>query len=340
MTEKSTSKSFHMGFPDLIRVSLGTAIVLGLLDSKLDAEPTTAYLMTYKLGKCLANCGFCPQAKASKSDSELLSRVSWPTFPTLSALTALSNTVKERKFRRICIQALTYPEVFSHLEALVKEIKKRSVIPVSISCQPINTQNIELLKKAGVDTIGIPLDAATEAIFDITKGKGTGNLYNWKNQFLLLKEAIAVFGKGNVSTHVIIGLGETEKEAAQVFQRCVDMGVLPGLFAFTPIRGTTLENNSPPELESYRRLQLARYLISQTKSEIEDIQFDVDGKITSYGLNNEVLDPIVESGLPFQTSGCPDCNRPYYNEKPSGPIYNYPKRLKKEEIARIKKQLI
>ena len=339
MTEKSTSKSFHMGFPDLIRVSLGTAIVLGLLDSKLDAEPTTAYLMTYKLGKCLANCGFCPQAKASKSDSELLSRVSWPTFPTLSALTALSNTVKERKFRRICIQALTYPEVFSHLEALVKEIKKRSVIPVYISCQPINTQNIELLKKAGVDTIGIPLDAATEAIFDITKGKGTGNLYNWKNQFLLLKEAIAVFGKGNVSTHVIIGLGETEKEAAQVFQRCVDMGVLPGLFAFTPIRGTTLENNSPPELESYRRLQLARYLISQTKSEIEDIQFDVDGKITSYGLNNEVLDPIVESGLPFQTSGCPDCNRPYYNEKPSGPIYNYPKKLKKEEIAKIKKQL-
>ena len=340
MTEKSTRKSFLRRFPDLIRVSLGTAIVLGLLDSKLDAEPTTAYLMTYKLGKCLANCGFCPQAKTSKSDSELLSRVSWPTFPTLSALTALSNTVKEGKFRRICIQALTYPEVFSHLEALVKEIKKRSVIPVSISCQPINTQNIELLKKAGVDTIGIPLDAATEAIFDITKGKGTGNLYRWQHQFSLLKEAIAVFGKGNVSTHVIIGLGETEKEAAQVFQRCVDMGVLPGLFAFTPIRGTTLENNSPPELESYRRLQLARYLISQTKSEIEDIQFDVDGKITSYGLSNEVLDPIVESGLPFQTSGCPDCNRPYYNEKPSGPIYNYPKRLKKEEIARIKKQLI
>jgi biotin synthase len=339
MTKKSNSKSFLRRFPELIRISLGTAIVLGLLDSKLDAEPTTAYLMTYKLGKCLANCAFCPQAKASKSYSELLSRISWPTFPTLSALTALSNTVKEGKFRRICIQALNYPEVFSHLEALVKEIKKRSVIPVSISCQPLNTQNIELLKNAGVDRLGIPLDATTEAIFDKIKGKGTGNLYSWQNQFSLLKEAIAVFGKGNVSTHLIVGLGETEKEAAQVIQRCVDMGVLTGLFAFTPIRGTTLENNSPPELESYRRLQLARYLISQTKLKIEDIQFDVKGKITSYGLSNEVLDPIVESGLPFQTSGCPDCNRPYYNEKPSGPIYNYPKKLKKEEIAKIKKQL-
>jgi biotin synthase len=339
MTEKSASKSFHWNFPEFIRVSLGTAIVLGLLDGKLDADPTTAYLMTYRLGKCLANCGFCPQAKASKSNSVLLSRVSWPTFSTLSALTALSSTTEEGKFRRICIQALNYPEVFSHLEALVKEIKKRSVIPVSISCQPLNTQNIELLKKAGADRLGIPLDAATEAIFDITKGKGTGNLFSWQNLFSLLKEAIAVFGKGNVSTHVIVGLGETEKEAAQVFQRCVDMGVLPGLFAFTPIRGTALEDHSPPILESYRRLQLAKYLISQTKSRFENMEFDSKGNINTYGLSNEVLDPIVESGLPFQTSGCPDCNRPYYNEKPSGPIYNYSKKLKKEEIARIKKQL-
>jgi len=339
MTEKSNNKSLIRHFPELIRVSLGTAIVLGLLEGKLDAEPTTAYLMTYRLGKCLANCGFCPQAKASKSGSDLLSRVSWPTFPTLNALTALSNAVKEGKFKRICIQALNYPEVFSHLEALVKEIRKRLVIPVSISCQPLNTQNIELLKKAGTDKLGIPLDAATEVIFDKAKGNGTGNSYSWQNQFLLLKEAIAVFGKGNVSTHVIVGLGETEKEAAQVLQRCVDMDVLPGLFAFTPIRGTALEDHSPPKLESYRRLQLARYLISKTKSRVEDMQFDIKGNINTYGLSNEVLEPIVESGLPFQTSGCPDCNRPYYNEKPSGPIYNYPKKLKKEEIARIKKQL-
>ncbi len=68
MTTENLTKSFLRQFPDLIRVSLGTAMVLGLLDGKLDAEPTTAYLMTYKLGKCTANCGFCPQAKTSKSD--------------------------------------------------------------------------------------------------------------------------------------------------------------------------------------------------------------------------------------------------------------------------------
>ncbi|HUT17269.1 MAG TPA: radical SAM protein, partial [Acidobacteriota bacterium] len=48
---------------------------------------------------------------------------------------------------------------------------------------------------------------------------------------------------------------------------------------------------------------------------------------------------IVETGKPFLTSGCPDCNRPFYNEKPSGPIYNYPRNIRLEEIEAIKRQL-
>jgi biotin synthase-related radical SAM superfamily protein len=327
------------GLPEQIRVSLGTAIVLKLLEGKLDAQPTTAYLMTYKVGKCTANCGFCPQARDSKSSTELLSRISWPTFPTPSVLTALQATVKQGKIKRVCIQALNYPDVFVYLEALVKEIKKHSTVPVSVSCQPLNAENIRRLAEAGVDRLGIALDAANEAIFHKVKGKGAGGSYSWKNQFSQLNEAIRVFGIGNVSTHVIVGLGETEKEAAEIIQRCVDMSVLPALFAFTPIHGTALEANSPPQVDSYRRVQLARYLIVNGSARFEDMYFDDKGKITSFGLADETLKPIVDGGLPFRTSGCPDCNRPFYNEKPSGPIYNYPRNLSHEEIEKIKQQL-
>ena len=69
------------------------------------------------------------------------------------------------------------------------------------------------------------------------------------------------------------------------------------------------------------------------------MSFDVNGKIISYGVPQEAIEHIIESGAPFRTSGCPDCNRPYYNEKPSGPIYNYPKALNKEEIKKIKTEL-
>ena len=324
--------------PSQIRVSLGTAIVLGLLKGKLDAEPTTAYLMTYKESKCTSNCGFCPQARGSKSSTELLSRVSWPTFPTLNVVSAIGEMSQNWKIKRVCIQALNYPCVFMHLEALVKRIKKEADVPISVSCQPLRKENIRLLAQAGVDRLGIALDAATEDLFKKVKGKGSGSSCSWENQFTLLADAISVFGKGNVSTHVIVGLGETEKEAAKVIQRCVDMNVLPALFAFTPISGTAMENVSPPKLESYRRVQVARYLIVKGSARFDGMKFDDEGKILDFGVSNKALKVVIESAEPFLTSGCKDCNRPFYNEKPSGPIYNYPKKPNKAELGKIEQQ--
>lgn len=325
--------------PKSIRASIGTAITLKLLAGKIDVEPTTAYLMTYKTGKCTANCGFCPQARTSISKAELLSRISWPAFSTKRVLKGIETAVNERKISRVCIQALNYPTVFGHLVALVKTIKQHVKVPVSISCQPLNGKNTRLLAEAGVNRIGIALDAATSELFDKVKGSAAGGPYTWENQFRQLREAIEVFGKGNVTTHLIIGLGETEKEAISTIQQCVDMSVLPALFAFTPVRGTALENNPQPQIESYRRVQLARYLIVNNAARYENIRFDANGKITDFGVKKETLKRIVETGEPFLTSGCPDCNRPFYNEKPSGPLCNYPRNLRPEEITAIKQQL-
>ena len=325
--------------PPTIRVSLGTAIVLGLLEGKLDAEPSTAYLMTYRQGKCTANCGFCPQARTSKSSIELLSRVSWPAFPTQGVIDALSKAAGQGKIRRVCIQALNYPLVFTHIEALVKEIKKSLALPISVSCQPKSKTDMEELAAAGLDRLGIAVDAASETLFNKVKGLEVAGAYRWDALFRRLDEALAVFGKNNVSTHLIVGLGETEKEAAEFLQRCVDLGILPALFAFTAVRGTALEAKQPPKLDSYRRVQMSRYLIVSGRTRAEKMQFNSESEIASYGLTKEALNKIIESGLPFQTSGCPDCNRPYYNEKPSGPIYNYPRKLTEQEIEKIKSQL-
>lgn len=325
--------------PQQIRVSIGSAIVLGLLEGKLDAEPTTAYLMTYKTGKCTANCGFCPQARNSRSKAELLSRVSWPTFSTKRVLKGIENACTNRRIRRVCIQALNYPHVFTHLVALAKAIKQHAAIPVSVSCQPLNGEDLRRLAEAGVDRIGIALDAATEKLFSEVKGLSAGGPYTWESQFRQLRKALEVFGKGKVSTHLIVGLGETENDAISLIQKCVDMSVLPALFAFTPVRGTMLEKKPQPLIEVYRRVQLARYLIVHGRARSEDMHFDGGGCLTDYGVEKETLTWIVETGKPFLTSGCPDCNRPFYNEKPSGPIYNYPRNIRLEEIEAIKRQL-
>ncbi|MEM2098165.1 MAG: radical SAM protein [Candidatus Bathyarchaeia archaeon] len=322
-----------------VRVSLGSAIALGLLSGKIDVAPTTAYLMTYTAGKCTANCAFCPQARSSLSSADLLSRVSWPVFPVDSVLYSISDAFDKRRVKRVCIQALNYPSVFTHLVELVRAVKGHVDVPVSVSCQPLYSTNLRCLSVAGVERVGIALDAVTEELFERVKGSVIGGPYRWNDQFEKLREAVIVFGRGNVSTHLIVGLGETEKEVANAIQLCVDMHVLPALFAFTPVRGTFLEGMAQPQIDSYRRVQLARYLIVNGIARLDDLCFDDCGKLVSFGVQKDVLTRIVETGEPFLTSGCPSCNRPFYNEKPSGPIFNYPRKLRGEEVSVIKQQL-
>ena len=325
--------------PRKIRVSIGSAIVLGLSSGKLDASPTTAYLMTYRKGKCSANCGFCPQARESHSKTDMLSRISWPVFPTKQVLNGIEKAVEHGRIKRVCIQTLNYPEVFTDLTALIKAIHQKVNVPISTSCQPLNSENIKALAEAGAERIGIALDAATEELFDKVKGSCVGSPYSWKKQFKVLGEAVDVFGKGKVSTHLIVGLGETEREMAKIIQHCVDMDVLPALFAFTPISGTALENEPQPSIQTYRRIQIARHFIVHGIARYEDMRFDEEGCISDFSVNEPTLMQNIQMGEPFLTSGCPNCNRPYYNEKPSGPIYNYPREISQRELFEIQKQL-
>ncbi|PVX26088.1 MAG: radical SAM protein [Candidatus Bathyarchaeum sp.] len=324
---------------ETIRVSTGSAIVIGLLKGKLDAKPTTAYLLMCRNEKCSANCGFCPQARDSKGRADRLSRVTWPVFLTEKVVEGIESAVKVGNIKRVCIQSLNYPEAFDDVLFLVKEIKSRVMVPVSVSCKPLNQQKMKKWLDAGVNRVSIALDAATEKIFDKVKGQKIGGPYSWEKQHEALNEAVNVFGEGSVSTHLIVGLGETEQELCQKIQWCVDSGVYPGLFAFTPISGTALETKSPPDMNSYRRVQVAHYILTHKKSSVENMEFDKDGKITNFGMPKERVLEVIESGKPFLTSGCPGCNRPYYNERPGGPIYNYPKQLRPEEIEEAKKGL-
>jgi len=325
--------------PEQIRVSVGSAIVLGLMHGRLDASPTTVYLLTYHEGKCSANCGFCPQARTSSSRADMLSRVSWPAFPTEKVISSIASTVEKGSIQRVCIQAINYPTVFEDLLALSSHIVTSAKVPVSVSCQPLNATPMKKLAEAGVDRVSIALDAATPKLFEKVKGALSHSPYTWDKQCKTLKEAVQVFGKDTVSTHLIVGLGETEQQIIETVQWCVDFGILPSLFAFTPIFGTALKNLPQPSITSYRRVQLARHLIVHGKTRLENMKFDGKGQIVDFGVSETLLQEALKSGHPFQTSGCPGCNRPYYNERPSGPIYNYPRPLSPQERIQTVKQL-
>jgi len=315
--------------PERVRVSIGTAAVLGLAKCRMSVPPTTAYLMTYVEGRCSANCAFCPQARESRSDPALLSRVDWPAYPLRSVLRALST---RRPFKRICLQALNYPGFAEEVAQILGRMKKGTRAPRSLCAPPLPRGSLLELLDLGVDRVCFALDAATPKVFDEVKGVEVLGPYRWEEHWKALRSALEVFGRGRVTTHLIVGLGETEEEVLETIQRLWDLGVLPSLFAFTPIPGTKLAGHPRPSLPSYRRVQVGRYLIVEGLGRFEEMTFDERGVLRDFGVEREVLLRALENGDPFRTSGCPGCNRPFYNETPRGPIYNYPRPLTGDEV--------
>jgi biotin synthase len=321
-----------------VRVSLGSAVVLGLTSCMLEAKPTTAYLLTYTENGCVANCAFCLQARESNGRADMLSRVTWPAFPAEDVTFRIGQASQEGMIERVCVQALNYRHVAKDILGLVKDIRKYSNVPVSVSCQPLTREDMIKFAQAGVSRFSIALDASTRDLFEKVKGSANRGPYVWEEHVKALKEAVMVFGRNSVTTHLIVGLGETEEELVRMIQWCMDNGIHPSLFAFTPVAGTKLEDHPTPPIGSYRRVQLAQHLITRSIATYKDMRFE-EGRLVDTGISERELDMIVGTGDPFRTSGCPGCNRPYYNERPGGTIYNFPLEPSRSEIERIKEQL-
>ncbi|MFX1386059.1 MAG: radical SAM protein [Promethearchaeota archaeon] len=319
-----------------IRVSIGSASVLGLgTFPHFKNPPTTCYIMTFRDGHCLANCGFCPQARSSKSSIEKLSRVNWPIFLFKEFLTRLKYLPFSKKFERICIQTLNYPENFDDLIEIITQIRTHTDIPISVALPPMSKEKLKVLKNKGVQRVGIALDGATSEVFEKIKGSYVGGPYTWKEHFRKLKEALEIFNPGFVSTHIIIGLEEKENQVIEIIDKLYNLGIIVSLFAFTPIKGTKFENIQQPEVTCFRKLQLGRFLIFNNEKNSKDFTFNKKGEIININITKKELSMIINDTNAFLTSGCPGCNRPFYTSKPSGPIYNYPRRLTEKEKLEI-----
>jgi biotin synthase-related radical SAM superfamily protein len=324
-----------------IRLSIGSAVKLGLHNgSKFLDPPTTCYLMTYIPGRCIANCGFCPQARGSNSSIDLLSRVNWPIFNFKDFLTKLSYIKPKDRFKRICIQTLNYATNFEDVSGIITEVKKITDIPISVAIPPFSEEKLLELKIIGVEKVGIALDASNEELFEEVKGKRVNGPYNWHKHHNALRNALNIFSEGNVTTHLIVGLGETERDLVKLMEHLKTLNINASLFAFTPIKGTKLEYQARPDLLGYRRVQLSRYMIYQQGKPIKSMVFSESGKIIKFNINKNQLWYIISETNAFLTSGCPDCNRPYYTSRPTGPIYNYPRELTEAEKSEIFEQLI
>lgn len=336
--------------PQFVRTSLAAAMTLDLRpglfyrDAKLYC---INLLLTYKSG-CAARCAYCglsnrrPGAYGEKS----FIRVSWPTYPLDDIISRIAK--RSHQVKRICVAMVTQHRSVRDTKDICSLLRSRLDIPVSLLISPTLLTRSDLVdfKKAGADKVGVALDLATAELFDRFRGSGIGGPHRWDTYWRCLEDALNLFGAGNAGSHFMVGMGETEQEMCAVMQKVRDLGGWTHLFSFYPEPQSAMAQHTPPPMDQYRRIQLARYLIDKQMSTEGTFAYDKKGRIVRFGLSRLDLEDVINSGEPFRTSGCEGydgevaCNRPYANSRPGPHLRNYPFRPNNKDMLRIRKQFV
>lgn len=332
--------------PSYIKTSLAGAICLGMENGQFMRGATCSclnLLLTYESG-CTANCSYCGLSSSrEKVNKPTFIRVKWPVYKLEDILAVLDKN--EHPFRRICVSMTTHPRALQDTCAIIRECSRRTDLPISGLLTPTvmnGKADMIAIKKAGADRVGIAVDTATESLFEKFRGSNVRGPHKWERYWESLEEAVDVFGRYNVGVHLIVGLGETEKEMVSVIDKAYKLGALTHLFSFFPEAGSQMESFVQPTVENYRRIQLARYLINEGIIKAGQVEYDKDDNIIGFGIDAE---PYIKQGIAFMTSGCPGrdgflaCNRPFGNERPSQTMRNYPFIPEEEDIALIRSQV-
>ncbi len=134
----------------------------------------------------------------------------------------------------------------AHLAACVAAIKAAvPSLPIQVQCEPPDDLDwIGRLKRAGADTIGMHLEAVEPAVrAAVMPGKAELSLDRY---FAAFEAAVREFGRGQVSTYLIAGLGDAPDSIVAIAARLVAAGVYPFVVPFVPIAGTPMSDSAPP----------------------------------------------------------------------------------------------
>jgi len=127
-------------------------------------------------------------------------------------------------------------------------VKQRVQIPIQAQCEPPDDPIwYERMKQAGVDSLGMHLEVVEpEVRRRILPGKSEITLEHYYTAF---EQAVEVFGRGQVSTYLLAGLGDSAESLIACSDRLISLGVYPFVVPFVPISGTPLENHPAPSTD-------------------------------------------------------------------------------------------
>jgi radical SAM protein (TIGR04043 family) len=127
-------------------------------------------------------------------------------------------------------------------------VKAAVDLPIQAQCEPPDDDVwFERLARAGVDSLGMHLEVVTPDLRrKMMPGKSEVSVERY---FKAFAAAVPVFGRGQVSTYILAGLGDPAQTIIDICERLIALGVYPFVVPFVPISGTPLESRAGPNPE-------------------------------------------------------------------------------------------
>ncbi|MFQ5637195.1 MAG: radical SAM protein [bacterium] len=335
--------------PDYIRLSGASAMALRLQSGRFPRDFEFGgmnLLLNYEDG-CFSDCAYCGLARTrpGKYEDKSFIRVDWPLLETDLVIDRMAKY--EDKLTRLCISMVTHGHAYRDTVDITERIVRKVRTPLSILVAPptLNRDRLKVFKEAGVDMIGVGVDAVTEEVFFERRTNVPNGGLQWENYWGIVNASRDIFGPWKVNCHLLVGLGETDRDMVDMFYSLKGREIFAYLFCFNPEPDSRMGEHPKSSLTRWRRIQLIKHLIEEYDLERQRIVFDDSGAFFKLKVSARQVEEVVNKGVAFMTDGCggpndePGCTRPYGSYRPSEPYRDYPFLPDELDLVKIKKQL-
>ena len=336
--------------PDYVRISVAAAIELGLSPGKINGCSCNCInlLQNYPHG-CAANCSYCGLARERPGLAEDNSfiRVDWPLFETDLVADKIAEKESKDTVGRVCIAQVQDHRATADLIEMSSRVHTAAPeVPISalVTATLLDESSLQEIKASGVDIIGVGLDAVSEDVFLRTRGKLAKGPHQWDQHWEIVRLARRIYGPMKVNCHLIVGLGETDREMFDMIFQLKSEQIAGYLFSFNPEPGTEMQDVPRAPLVRWRRIQYVKNLIEQHDLQPQALEYDESGELVRVDIPDSVAKRSFSDGLAFMTNGCPDrqgvmaCNRPYGSYRPGEEYRDYPFLPESDELNVILEQ--
>jgi radical SAM protein (TIGR04043 family) len=240
---------------------------IALLHSQ-DVLATTVLQTCIRYGDTKTSCQFCAIGQSLASD-RTIARKTPDQIAEVAAAAVRLDSVKH------LVMTTGTPNISDRGAAYLTEcaaaVKARVNLPIQAQCEPPDQFTwFERMKNAGVDSLGMHLEAVEPEVRErIMPGKATVPIAYYLEAFAA---AVKVFGRGQVSTYLLAGLGDRQSALVEMSERLIQIGVYPFIVPFVPITGTPLAQHPAPNSDwMYALYQQVGKLLKQAGMSSQDM---------------------------------------------------------------------